>query len=125
MGFLFNHFFLAGDYEFVDVMIGDDQQHSGKGKATLTRLIVDIDFRSHFELARPTQSYKKLVDTLPSIFVGTEERLGNVVSLLCSAAKQSLKENGLHIPPWRKANYMLPKWLSDNCKKISISPNLK
>ena len=88
-----------------------------------TRVIVDMDFRSQFELARPTSNYKKLVETLPSIFVGTEEKLASVVSLLCTAAKESLKENGLHIPPWRKASYMLPKWFSENCKKFSISPN--
>ncbi|PON76306.1 hypothetical protein PanWU01x14_037240 [Parasponia andersonii] len=100
-----------GAYEFVDVMT------SGK------RVIIDMDFRSQFELARPSSSYKKLIETLPSIFVASEEKLENVVSLLCSAAKESLKESGLLIPPWRKPSYMLPKWFSENCKKFSLSPN--
>ncbi|KAL5560417.1 hypothetical protein UlMin_036628 [Ulmus minor] len=103
-----------GFYEFVDVMVRDKND----GDKPTKRVIVDLDFRSEFELARPTKSYKELINALPSIFVGTEEKLGNVISLLCKAAKQSLKESGLHIPPWRKASYMLAKWLSDNCKRI-------
>ncbi|KAK9944059.1 hypothetical protein M0R45_009644 [Rubus argutus] len=106
-----------GDYEYVDVMVRDD-----KNGGMLTRLIVDMDFKSEFELARPTQSYKELQDILPNIFVGTEKKLDEVISLVCSAAKKSLKKMGLHVPPWRKATYMQSKWLSKDCKKISISP---
>ncbi|XP_030485788.2 uncharacterized protein LOC115702485 [Cannabis sativa] len=100
-----------GHYEFLDVITNG------------TRVIIDLEFRSQFELARPTQRYKKLIEALPSFFIGTEEKLGNVVTLLCSAAKESLKESGLHIPPWRKDTYMHSKWFSENCKKISFSPN--
>lgn len=83
------------------------------------RLIVDIDFKSQFELARPTQAYKELTNVLPSIFVGQEEELNKIISLLCSAAKQSLNERGLHIPPWRTSTYMHSKWLSAGCQKCS------
>lgn len=93
------------------------------GVVTPTRLIVDLDFRSQFELAKPTRAYKELSDLLPCVFVGTEAKLINIISLLCSAAKESLKEKGLHIPPWRKATYMQSKWLSKNCKKISFTTN--
>ena len=82
-----------------------------------TRLVVDIDFRSQFELARPTPAYKQLTDTLPNIFVGTEDKLIKIISILCSAAKQSLKERGLHLPPWRTSSYMQSKWLSSSHKK--------
>ncbi|KAJ8558008.1 hypothetical protein K7X08_004774 [Anisodus acutangulus] len=106
-------FQFTGDYEYIDVMM----KESNGGTV---RLIVDIDFRSQFELARPTQDYQELLNYLPSIFVGTEEKLNGIISLLCSAAKQSLKEKGLHVPPWRKASYMHSKWLSHNCKKIVL-----
>ncbi|XP_059290657.1 uncharacterized protein LOC132044188 isoform X2 [Lycium ferocissimum] len=104
----------SGDYEYIDVMMKESN-----GSETV-RLIVDIDFRSQFELARPTLDYQELLNSLPSIFVGTEEKLNGIISLLCSAAKQSLKEKGLHVPPWRKASYMHSKWLSNNCKKIAL-----
>ncbi|KAM7507856.1 hypothetical protein LguiA_018309 [Lonicera macranthoides] len=102
----------SGDYEYIDVMMKDESE---------TRLIIDLDFRAQFELARPTQTYTELKNALPSIFVGSEGKLNEIIYLLCSAAKQSLQEKGLHIPPWRKANYMQSKWLSHNYKKISFS----
>ncbi|KAF3775733.1 hypothetical protein EJ110_NYTH45469 [Nymphaea thermarum] len=66
------------------------------------RLMVDIDFRSQLEIARPTTAYTQLYNNLPSVFVGTEQKLNKVISLACFAAKKSLTESGLHIPPWRK-----------------------
>uniref|UniRef100_A0A2C9U2M4 DUF506 family protein n=1 Tax=Manihot esculenta TaxID=3983 RepID=A0A2C9U2M4_MANES len=106
----------VGDYEYIEVMM-----NSNNGKPT--RVIVDMDFKSHFEVARPTQTYEELINSLPSIFVATEDRLNKIISLVCPAAKASLKEKGLHIPPWRKAKYMQSKWLSKNCKRVSISSN--
>lgn len=113
-------FQFTGDYEYIDVMMKDGE----KGKAARIRLIVDVDFRSQFEVVRPTETYKELTKTLPAVFVGTEEKLNKIISLLCSAAKQSLKDSGLHIPPWRKASYMQSKWLSKDCKKVSLSTNM-
>ncbi|KAF3959383.1 hypothetical protein CMV_015798 [Castanea mollissima] len=109
----------AGDYEYIDVMVRDSN-----GDKEPTRLIIDTDFKSQFEVARPTPTYKELINTLPSVFVGSEEKLNQIISLLCSAAKKSLKERGLHVPPWRKANYMRSKWLSEECKKVSLSTNM-
>ncbi|KAJ4831822.1 hypothetical protein Tsubulata_010193 [Turnera subulata] len=113
----------SDEYEYIDVMKVEKNKHGSRGGRSCSRLIVDMDFRSQFEVARPTQAYKDLISTLPSVFVGTEERLEKTVSLLCSAAKQSLKEKGLHVPPWRKAKYMHSKWLSKNCKKVSVWPD--
>lgn len=76
------------------------------------RLLVDIDFRSEFEIARSTSAYKAILQSLPYIFVGKPERIGQIVSIVSEAAKQSLKKKGMHFPPWRKADYMRAKWLS-------------
>ncbi|CAL9124757.1 unnamed protein product [Musa hybrid cultivar] len=103
-----------GDYEFIDIVMVD-------GNGVSARIIIDIDFRSQFELARPTLAYTQLSSILPPIFVGKEEKLKKVVSLLCSAAQQSLRERGLHIPPWRRSSYMQAKWLSC-CQKASTIP---
>ncbi|XP_062159426.1 uncharacterized protein LOC133866796 isoform X2 [Alnus glutinosa] len=105
-------------YEYIDVMVRD------KSSGRATRLIVDMDFRSQFEVARATAAYKELTNAIPSVFVGSEERLNKIISLLCSAAKRSLRESRLHVPPWRKATYMKAKWLSKDCKKVSASPNM-
>nr|GME18782.1 uncharacterized protein LOC109190279 [Ipomoea batatas] len=94
----------GGDYEYIDVMMKRSESEREQ-----LRVIVDTNLRSQFEVARPTEAYKELSSFLPCIFVGTEHRLQTIISLLCEAAKQSLKESGLHVPPWRKATYMQSK----------------
>lgn len=76
------------------------------------RFLIDVDFRSEFEIARQTNAYKALLQSLPLIFVGKSDRIRQIVSMVSEAAKQSLKKKGMHFPPWRKADYMRAKWLS-------------
>lgn len=91
----------AGEYEYLDVIVeGGD------------RVLIDIDFRSEFEIARPTGNYKAILQSLPYIFVGEADRLQQILSIVSEAAKLSLKKKGMHIPPWRKFEYMRSKWLS-------------
>ena len=87
----------------------EDQQKSGKKSE---RLIVDIDFRAQFEIARASAQYTQLLGVLPRIFVGKVERLKQILKIMCDAAKRSLKEQGLHMPPWRKLKYLQAKWFS-------------
>ncbi|KAL5226686.1 hypothetical protein ABZP36_014951 [Zizania latifolia] len=97
----------GGDYEYIDVLV------AGHGGATSTsRLIVDVDFRSQFQLARPAPWYAHLSSSLPPVFVGPPEKLRQAVALLCMAAQRSLRESGLHVPPWRRSSYVQAKWLS-------------
>ncbi|KAK7393483.1 hypothetical protein VNO78_22040 [Psophocarpus tetragonolobus] len=90
----------AGEYEYIDVMTGKE------------RVVVDIDFRSEFEIARSTKAYKAILQNLPYIFVGTCDRLQSIVAIVSEAAKQSLKKKGMHVPPWRRVEYVKAKWLS-------------
>lgn len=90
----------AGEYEYIDAMIEEE------------RLIIDIDFRSEFEIARSTKSYKGVLQTLPQIFVGKPDRLQKIINIVSDAAKQSLKKKGMPLPPWRRADYVKAKWLS-------------
>ncbi|CAN6916364.1 unnamed protein product [Brassica oleracea] len=90
----------AGEYEFIDVIVNGE------------RLLIDVDFRSEFEIARQTNAYKALLQPLPFVFVGKSDRISQIVSMVSEAARQSLKKKGMHFPPWRKADYMRAKWLS-------------
>ncbi|CAN8287240.1 unnamed protein product [Cochlearia groenlandica] len=94
----------SGEYEYVDVM--------NKGE----RLIIDIDFKSEFEIARATKTYKSILQTLPYVFVGRAERLDRIIVLMSNAAKESLKKKGLHVPPWRRVEYVKSKWLSTHVR---------
>ncbi|KAK7279295.1 hypothetical protein RJT34_24342 [Clitoria ternatea] len=101
----------AGEYEFIDAIVEGE------------RLIVDVDFRSEFDIARSTGTYKAVLQSLPYIFVGRSERLGQIVSIVSEAARQSLKKKGMHVPPWRKRDYMLAKWLSPSAVRAKQPPS--
>ncbi|KAL3828748.1 hypothetical protein ACJIZ3_017550 [Penstemon smallii] len=89
----------AGEYEYIDVIIEGE------------RVFIDIDFRSEFVIARSTNSYKAILQCLPSIFVGKSDRLLQIISIVSEAMRQSLKKKGMHIAPWRKSEYMKSKWM--------------
>lgn len=91
----------SGEYEYVDVIVDGE------------RVVIDIDFRSEFEIARSTKAYKSILQVLPIIFVGKADRLQRIISVVSEAAKQSLKKKGMPCPPWRKAEYVKAKWLSN------------
>ncbi|CAL0316130.1 unnamed protein product [Lupinus luteus] len=90
----------AGEYEYIDVILGKE------------RVLLDIDFKSEFEIARSTKTYKTILQNLPYIFVGKCDRLQSIVGIVSEAVKQSLKKKGMHVPPWRRAEYVRAKWLS-------------
>ncbi|KAI8022252.1 hypothetical protein LOK49_LG03G00914 [Camellia lanceoleosa] len=71
----------SGDYEYIDVLMKDS---NGGGDETM-RLIVGMDFRSQFELVRPASTYSELTASLSSIFVGSEEKLMELICLVCLA----------------------------------------
>lgn len=76
-----------------------------------TRLVLDIDFRAQFEIARPTKEYAALLQLLPPVYVGNSDRLLQIVKIMADCVKISLKAKGMHIPPWRTYKYMVSKWL--------------
>ncbi|GAB4851018.1 hypothetical protein Ancab_030314 [Ancistrocladus abbreviatus] len=102
----------AGEYEYIDVIVLEGE-----------RLLIDVDFRSEFEIARSTGTYKAILQSMPFIFVGKEDRLQQILSIVAEAAKQSLKKKGMHVPPWRKAEYMRAKWLSPYTRTTSSLPS--
>ena len=76
------------------------------------RLIIDIDFRSHFEIARAVDSYGTLLDSLPVVYVGTLPRLKQFLNVMVDAGKWSLKQNSMPLPPWRSLAYLQANWHS-------------
>jgi hypothetical protein len=78
----------------------------------LERLVIDVDFRSHFEIARAVDSYGTLLNSLPVVYVGTLPRLKHFLHVMVDAAKWSLKQNSMPLPPWRSLPYLQAKWQS-------------
>lgn len=104
----------SGEHTFIDVI-----EDSKKGEV---RIIVELNFRAEFEIARANEDYNRLVQLLPEFFVGKVERLTNVIKILCSAAKKCMKEKKMHMGPWRKQKYMQAKWLSASERTRAVKP---
>lgn len=111
-----NFYHLSGEHTFLDVV---DDASSKKGGV---RVIIELNFRAEFEISRASEEYKRLIKKLPEVFVGKVERLHNLIKILCPAAKKCMKENKMHMGPWRKHRYMQAKWLSAACERTTAQP---
>ncbi|XP_059291685.1 uncharacterized protein LOC132045160 [Lycium ferocissimum] len=106
----------SGEHAFIDVV---DNSSTKKGEV---RVIIELNFRGEFELAKASEEYNRLVKCLPEVFVGKVERLLSVIQILCNAAKKCMKEKKIHIAPWRKQKYMQAKWLKTFQRMTAKSP---
>ncbi|GJP64333.1 hypothetical protein CLOP_g21340 [Closterium sp. NIES-67] len=82
------------------------------------RFIIDLDFRAQFQIARPTREYASALESTPLIFVGREERLAHLVEVVSGAMHGALRAQGMHIPPWRKWEYLNAKWMAGNRRRV-------
>jgi uncharacterized protein (TIGR01615 family) len=110
--------YAAGEHSFLDVI-----ENSSSKKGEVRRIIIELNFRAEFEMARANEDYNQLVRRLPEVFVGKVERLSALIKILCSAAKKCMKEKKMHMGPWRKQRYMHSKWLGA-CERTTSSPLL-
>ncbi|KAM7500789.1 hypothetical protein LguiA_025203 [Lonicera macranthoides] len=106
----------SGEHTFVDVL---DDSNPSKREA---RVIVELNFRGEFEMARASEEYNGLVYKLPEVFIGKVDRLLALIKILCTAAKKCMKEKKMHMGPWRKNGYMEAKWLRVSERSVSSRP---
>uniref|UniRef100_A0A6N2LKD4 Uncharacterized protein n=1 Tax=Salix viminalis TaxID=40686 RepID=A0A6N2LKD4_SALVM len=92
----------AGSYEFIDVVL------QLKSPSLQSRYVVDLDFASQFEIARPTSQQN--------------EDLKTIVKSISDAARRSLKSGELYLPPWRKNRYMQNKWFGPYRRTVNPLP---
>lgn len=100
-----SHNLPSGEHTFLDVI-----HNTSKEKGDI-RVIIELNFRAQFEMGKASEDYNRLVRKLPEVYVGKAERLSNIIKIMCMAAKRCLKENKMHMGPWRKHKYMQAKWL--------------
>jgi len=74
------------------------------------RIILEPDIRAHFVISRATPNYQRLVDALPEQFVGTHQRLVELVEFMCEQMTASFRESAMSVPPWRQPKSILSKW---------------
>ncbi|KAK3182809.1 hypothetical protein Dsin_030095 [Dipteronia sinensis] len=102
----------AGNNEFIDVVQSSSQN----------RYFIDLDFASEFQIARPTNEYKRIIELVPRVYVGKSEELKRIVKATSDAAKKSLRARDLTLPPWRKNRYMQNKWFGPYKRTINPMP---
>lgn len=106
-------FFFSGQHTYLEVV-----QNTGSKKGEM-KVIIELNFRAEFEMARSSQEYKNLITKLPEVFVGKVERLQNLVKILCAASKKCMKERGMYMAPWRKHKYMQAKWRGTPLQQVA------
>lgn len=84
------------------------------------RLIIDLDFRSHFEIARAVHSYDRILNSLPVVYVGSLTRMKQFLQVMVEAARSSLKQNSMPLPPWRSLAYLQAKWQSPYQREFNL-----
>lgn len=112
----------SGEHMYVDVM---DNNSSSKKKGEAIRVVIELNFRAEFEMARANNDYNRLNSRLPEVFVGKAERLRTLIKIMCGAAKKCMKENKMHMGPWRKQKYMEAKWFGTCERTSSIISSVK
>ncbi|KAK3232159.1 hypothetical protein Dsin_004040 [Dipteronia sinensis] len=70
----------VGDHEYIDVV---NFNNTGSSE----RLIIDINFRSHFEIARAVDSYDRILKSLLVVYVGSLMRLKQYLQVMVDAAR--------------------------------------
>lgn len=93
---------------------------SSSSKKGVIRVIIELNFRAEFEMARACEEYGQLLQRVPEVFVGKVERLQGVIKVVCLAAKRCRKEKGMHMGPWRKQRYMQAKWLGSCQRTVPV-----
>ena len=73
-------------------------------------IVVEQNFREHFSIASSTPAYRRLLAAAPGEFAGSVSRLAAIVELLSDSVKRAFAEQGLPLPPWRRAKSVMSKW---------------
>ena len=73
-------------------------------------IVVEQNFRENFSIASATPAYERLLAAAPGEFAGSVSRLAAIVELLSEGVKRAFAEQGLPLPPWRRAKSVMSKW---------------
>jgi len=73
-------------------------------------IIIDCNFRSSFVVARSSYYYSKIVEELPEVFVGNEDRLRLLVAFMSEQLKRNFETTRMDCPPWRDTRSLLNTW---------------
>jgi len=79
--------------------------------APSTEVVVDPSFRDQFRIPFECPLYEDILGHVPDTFVGSFDALGALVHLLTQLMATVMQKRGVPLPPWRKAQSLITKWL--------------
>ena len=89
-------------------------------------IVVEQDFRENFSIASATPAYQRLLAAAPGEFAGSVSRLAAIVELLSEGVKRAFAEQGLPLPPWRRAKSVMSKWgMGPNAHGVASLPQCR
>eukprot|EP00898_Chlorokybus_atmophyticus_P001000 jgi/Chlat1/1900/Chrsp147S02213 len=83
---------------------------------TQAPIIIDVNLRQQFAVARPALGYQRILEILPEIFIGDRKQLRSVVTFLAEQIAESFSEQSLALPPWRGKQGYLARWFPVACR---------
>lgn len=78
-------------------------------------LLVELNFRSHFEVGHRNAYLEQAIEELPVVFVGCLKQVVQIVRLLCCEFEKAYAQQGLTLPPWRCHDSMESLWNPARC----------
>jgi len=73
-------------------------------------VVVDLNFRAPFAVARATAHYAALFDVVPATFVGNESTLKCLVNFMADQLRRNFDQGDMPCPPWRERSALLNTW---------------
>ncbi|GMI83849.1 hypothetical protein like AT4G32480 [Hibiscus trionum] len=76
----------SGEHTYLEVV--DKSSNPKKGEV---RVVIELNFRAEFEMARANEDYNKLIARLPELLVGKTERVNALIKILCDLERRPQK----------------------------------
>ncbi|KAG2484328.1 hypothetical protein HYH03_016870 [Edaphochlamys debaryana] len=84
--------------------------------------IVEPALRQHFAIPHASPEYAFVHSRMPEVFVGGSCRLVPIIQIMCALMADSFERQGLALPPWRKEQAMMSKWMPSPSRVRELAP---
>lgn len=89
---------------------GKMKDGDGDVSYTSTPFILDPHFKSQFDVQHPSFAYSTVMESVPDVYIGSYQRLEELVRILCCQMQKSFEMAQCALPPWRTVKSMLSRW---------------
>ncbi|KAF5839184.1 hypothetical protein DUNSADRAFT_1411 [Dunaliella salina] len=98
------------------------QTDAGSNLSAEQTLLVEPNFRSHFELPRASNDYTAFLSTLPELLVVEAMQMQPLVAAMSKCVAHEFKRMDLPLPPWRTTSALQSRWRTNLVIKERVVP---